>query len=125
MAYLHLSTYLTGQSNNCMTTRTKVLVVNSDLDTLSKIYLALIHRNYKVEATDKIEEIYERIKRLKPVVIVISFNDYKLLKTELKIPAIVLADHQNPDILSSDEVVVLQKPYSFESLGQMIDTFII
>ena len=51
---------------------TRILVVDSDLHTLSKIYLSLIHKNYKVEATDDAQEIIPRIDRFKPRMIILN-----------------------------------------------------
>jgi DNA-binding response OmpR family regulator len=46
-----------------MSKRTRILVVDSDLHALSKIYLSLIHKNYKVEASDDAQEIMARTER--------------------------------------------------------------
>ena len=54
-----------------MPKKARVLVVDSDLHTLSKIYLSLLHRDYKVEATDDAQEIAARTERFKPRVIIL------------------------------------------------------
>jgi DNA-binding response OmpR family regulator len=54
-----------------MPKKARVLVVDSDLHTLSKIYLALLHRDYKVEATDNAQEITARTERFKPRVVIL------------------------------------------------------
>jgi DNA-binding response OmpR family regulator len=65
-----------------MPKKARVLVVDSDLHTLSKIYLSLIHRNYKVEATDNAQEIMARTERFKPRLIILR-SSAKNLTTEL------------------------------------------
>lgn len=51
--------------------RTRVLVVNSDLHHLSRIYLSLIHKGYKVEASEDAQEISQRVERFKPSILII------------------------------------------------------
>ncbi|HJW18170.1 MAG TPA: response regulator [Flavisolibacter sp.] len=51
--------------------RTRVLVVDSDLHNLSRIYLSLIHKGYKVEASEDGQEIIPRTERFKPSIIII------------------------------------------------------
>ena len=53
-----------------MPKRAKVLVVDSDLHALSRIYLFLLHRDYKVEASDNAEEILPRVDRFKPKLVI-------------------------------------------------------
>jgi len=72
--------------------REKILVVDADLDSLSRIYLALVHRLFKTEACNNPEEIRERIKRFKPAVIVIGVTEYAMLSQKLRIPAIVFSE---------------------------------
>jgi DNA-binding response OmpR family regulator len=55
-----------------MSKRTRILVVDSDLHALSKIYLSLIHKNYKVEASDDAQEIMARTERFKPRLIILN-----------------------------------------------------
>jgi len=51
--------------------RTRVLIVDSDLHNLSRIYLSLIHKGYKVEASEDGQEIIPRIERFKPSIMII------------------------------------------------------
>jgi DNA-binding response OmpR family regulator len=55
-----------------MAKRARILVVDSDLHALSRIYLSLIHKEYKVEAADDATEIIPRIERFKPRLLVLS-----------------------------------------------------
>jgi DNA-binding response OmpR family regulator len=108
-----------------MATRTRVLVVDSDLDLLSRIYLALLHRNYKAEATDKSDEIAERMKRLKPSVIILGFKEYKLLKPLLKVPAILLTEEPESTLALPDDVIAIQKPFQIDTLIRTIESLVI
>ena len=54
-----------------MSKKVRILVVDSDLHTLSKIYLGLIHKDYKVEATDDANEIIPRTYRFKPRLLIV------------------------------------------------------
>ena len=104
-----------------MATRTKILVVDSDLDTLSRVYLALVHRNYKAEASDKAEEIQERVKRLRPALLILGKKEYLFYFEKLKMPCIVLWDNEEPaSIRFPDDVFMIKKPIQLESLIHMI-----
>src|SRR6476661_5288414 len=108
-----------------MATRTKILVVDSDLDTLSRVYLALVHRNYKTEASDKLEEIPERVKRLKPALLILGSAEYDSYKDKLKLPCILLLadDETRPESLPGD-VLVAKKPIHVDALMQIIDELV-
>jgi DNA-binding response OmpR family regulator len=109
-----------------MTKRNKILIVDSDLDTLSKVYLALVHRNFKVEASDKQEEIAERIKRLKPELIIMGSQEYLLLQPTLKIPGIVLMNKDEKDGVSLDDAfIAVDKPVHIDELMRAIESIVI
>ncbi|HEU0064829.1 MAG TPA: hypothetical protein VFQ58_07350 [Flavisolibacter sp.] len=57
-----------------MPKKIKILIVDSDIDLLSRLYLTLLHKGYKVEATNEAEEIIARIDRFRPNLLVI--NDF-------------------------------------------------
>ena len=108
-----------------MATRKKILVVDSDLDLLSRIYLGLLHRNYKVEATDKVSEVEERIKRLKPSLLILGTQDYLADIGELKIPFIVLLEKDEmPANHYKAELNLFEKPVSIEKLVRTIEELI-
>lgn len=107
-----------------MATRTKILVVDNDLDTLSRIYLALVHKNYKVEASDKKEEIAERVKRLKPALLVLGRNEYLYFQDKLKTPCITLLDLSEIDLQVPDDVIILRKPVALDQLIQKIEEIV-
>lgn len=109
-----------------MANRTRILVVDHDLDSLSRIYLALVHRNFKAEASDKAEEIAERMKRLKPAVLVLGEAEYKALKQELKIPAVVIVEKKDQSgIVAQEDLLLLEKPVPIEELIRTIERLVI
>jgi len=103
--------------------RERILVVDQELDSLSRIYLALIHRGFKAEACNKPEEIQQRIKRFKPAVIILNLKDYETIMKKLKIFAVVLAETIAPVPLNSGDVL-LQKPVQAEALIKAVETLI-
>ena len=94
----------------------KILVVANDINVLSKIYLALVHRSYKAIALDKPEEIAEKIKKLKPSLIIVGMKDYLLIKNKLKIPAIIMMEKEEAPLNEGSDIVFLQKPVQLEML---------
>ena len=108
-----------------MATRKKILVVDNDLDLLSRIYLGLLHRNYKVEATDKVSEVEERMKRLKPSLLILGKQDYLNEIGALKIPFIVLVDKDEMPVNHSKvELNLFEKPVSIEKLVRTLEELI-
>src|SRR5690349_923349 len=105
--------------------REKILVVDHDLDNLSRIYLALIHRGFKVEACNQPEEINDRLKRFKPAVIVLNTREYEQIMERLKIPAVVLTEIQaRPAAALNDGDVLLQKPVPADALVKAVEHFV-
>ena len=107
-----------------MATRTKILVVDSDLDTLSRVYLALVHRNYKVEASDRKEEISERIKRLKPALLILGQNEYLFFEDKLKMPCIILLNLSEDEFHVPEDVIIMRKPIPLDKLIQKIEEIV-
>lgn len=102
----------------------KVLVSHHDIDVLSRIYLLLIHKKYKAEATDKPEEIEQRIKRFKPDVLIVSSNDYLLIKAKLKKPAIVIAENSQPRVELNYGDRILKQPFQTTTLIQAVEELV-
>ena len=100
-----------------MISKTKILVVDPDIDSLSKIYLNLLHRNYKVEACNTQDEIGERIKRMKPSILIIHHQLYWEVEKKLKMPVIVLFEEHSPiSIRELEDLKVLRKPVPTDEL---------
>jgi hypothetical protein len=108
-----------------MATKAKILVVDSDLTTLSRVYLALVHRNYKTEASDKEEEITERVKRLKPALLILGTQEFLFFRDKLKLPCIVLANDEDAPLDGvSEDIVVLHKPVHLDALLKQIEEMV-
>lgn len=109
-----------------MASRAKILVVDSDMDTLSRIYLALVHRHHKVEASDKAEEIPQRIKRLKPELIIFGKNEYLQFKDKLRIFGIVLLQKEEMQAIKlEDEFIAVEKPVHIDALMRAVEKLIL
>jgi len=55
-----------------MANKVRVLVVDEEVASLSKMYINLLLKNYDVEATCRASEVLPRIKRFRPDVVIIS-----------------------------------------------------
>ena len=105
--------------------REKILVVDPDLDSLSKIYLALVHRKFKTEACNNPGELADRLKRFKPVLIVLGPKEYQLIWEKLKIPAIVIREKDCPNTWRvNDGDIELRKPVHADDLIRAIEKLI-
>lgn len=104
--------------------REKILVVDSDLDSLSKIYLALIHRKFKVEACNNPEEFSDRMKRFKPAVVILNLEEYNICSKKLKQPAVVIVDRENHSVEFNDGDIPVTKPVSADELVKAVERLI-
>ena len=106
--------------------RTKILVVDNDHATLSRIYLALVHRNYKVEASDNPQEITERIKRFRPALLIIGENEYASLNLKFKIPCILLVAKVNRvPTVDGEEIYQIENPVQIDALVKKIEEVVV
>jgi DNA-binding response OmpR family regulator len=101
--------------------RTKILVVDNDTDTLSKIYLALKHRNYRVEVSDTTDSVPDRLQQLKPHLVILGKNEFLELRHLLKCPAIILLPQEEKGIMAlDDEFRAVEKPVHVHELMQLV-----
>lgn len=104
-----------------MSQKPKVLVVDSDLHTLSKIYLSLIHKDYKVEATNEAQEIVARVERFKPRVIILnsttqdlSVEIYQQLAEKRMNVLLISGENENaPTVWRKLEIIKMPEDVSF------------
>lgn len=101
--------------------REKILVVDHDLDSLSRMYLALIHRKFKTEACNNFEEIPARLKRFKPAAIILNGEDYNSISNKLRIPAIVLIENGNTGPVLNYGDLSLKKPVQIDELMKAVE----
>lgn len=102
----------------------RILVVGDDLDSLSKIYLSLIHRKYSVIVTDKTEEILPRIKRYKPALLILNEDHYNTVKSKIRATTIVLAEKNSTTELNYGDLK-LEKPFSMDQLVKLVKAWTI
>jgi DNA-binding response OmpR family regulator len=99
-----------------MSKRTRILVVDSDLHALSKIYLSLIHKNYKVEASDDAQEIMARTERFKPRLIILNASTRNLTPevykdiAQKRVHLLLIADQNEEIPVESRRWEVIQTP---------------
>jgi DNA-binding response OmpR family regulator len=104
--------------------RAKILVVDQDLDSLSRVYLALIHRKFKVEACNNSLEVSERLKRFRPAVVILNSDEYDLYREKLKIPAIKLVGQQKTITHLNDGDIHLKKPVQVGALVKAVERLV-
>lgn len=112
----------------------RIMIVESDTDVLSIIYLALLHQDYVLEATADACEVKPRMERFKPDLVLISHNmpgaDVNslcaIIKNTLQIPVILLS---NPypalyvNHLKTDDV--LEKPVNTDLMLSKISSLLL
>jgi len=105
--------------------REKILIIEPDLDTLSKIYLTLVHRKFKTEACNNPGELVDRLRRFKPALIVLGPEEYQSIWQKLKIPAIVLLEKDSANGWRvNDGDIQLRKPVHVDDLIRAIEKLI-
>jgi hypothetical protein len=104
--------------------REKILVVDRDLDSLSRMYLALIHRKFKTEACNEPQEIAARLKRFRPAVIILNSKEYALISPKLKISAIVLFENgESTNHLNFGDIAI-KKPVHVDELINAVERLV-
>ena len=102
----------------------KILVVEQDLVSLSRMYLALIHRQFKTEACNQPDEIGARIKRFKPAVIILNSEEYNTINNKLKIPAVVLYERAGDIAVLNYGDTELKKPVQIDELIKAVEKIV-
>lgn len=108
-----------------MAVKTRILIVEPDIDLLSKIYLTLVHKNYRAEATTKPEELGTRIKKFKPSVVVIGYENYIAAKPKIKTPLVVIAEKGQLHAAPGDDIIVLETPLQLDQLAPTIAKLVV
>lgn len=97
----------------------KILVVDNDLDNLSRIYLSLLHRKYRVQVSDKPEETLQLIKKFKPALLILQESHYNAIKNKLRATTIVLMEKKSAIELNYGDLK-LEKPFSMHDLLMLV-----
>src|SRR5437763_14947490 len=111
-----------------MTANTRVLIADNDLESLSRLYLKLLHKQIKTEATNTADEIIARIQRFRPHVILLNpslielpANNYcKKLKADYRVTPILLIEPADRTLYLFD---TMTKPIDVDRLLQMIELY--
>lgn len=117
-------------------TNPKILVVDDDLDTLAKIYIELLLKNFIVEVTNDAQEITERAMRFEPDLLILN-NDLPgldahevctKLKRQQNIPIILLVDKNSGETTKIDSCTadaVYTKPIDIKELKKIITSLMV
>ena len=95
-----------------MSVKTLILIADDDLDSLAKMYLKLLHKQIKTEATNDANEIIPQIIKFKPKIVLISpslvgehvCEFCKKIKCEFRVVPILLIDQADENSYSFDTV---------------------
>lgn len=104
------------------------MIADNDLESLSRLYLKLLHKQIKTEATNTADEIIARIQRFRPHIILLNplltespTNFYcKKLKAEFRVIPILLIESTDRTPYLFDTVT---KPIDVDMLLEMIDIY--
>lgn len=109
-----------------MAKKAPILVVDSNLHMLSKIYLALIHKKYTVEAANDAEEIMARAQRFKPRLIVVSNTAKNLTPAvyeqlaQLRVWVFLIEDEKQSTVPNIRKLEVLRTPLNLAEMEEKI-----
>lgn len=81
-------------------TGSRILIVEHDMDTMSLLYMTLLHQNYQLEASIDAEEILLRVERFRPDLMLVnnalpgfdSREICRLVKETFGIPIILIVE---------------------------------
>lgn len=114
-----------------MPKKVKILIADSDLDLLSKLYLTLLHKGYRIEATNEPEEIISRMERYKPNLLILNDMMDGLTKTILydlykkKTAVLLITESKDPDSeFRFRKMEHLRKPFDMMQLENKIKELI-
>lgn len=104
----------------------RILIIDTDLFSLSKLYFGLIHGDYTVEACNTVEEVPARVKRFQPDLVVLGHTgttDQTALGSYLKAMGVHLLLAGAPpgkvsDYLAAEENIA--KPVDLDLLRRKI-----
>lgn len=112
--------------------RRKIFLFDDEMNTISKVYIGLLLKNFSVEATTDPEEIDQRMKRFQPDIAIVNndvpgFDGHEiclLLKKQLNKPIILLSEKHSAkpaqiDHCSADEIIM--KPINIKEMHEVIE----
>lgn len=101
----------------------RILIIDTDLFALSKIYFGLIHMEHVVEACNNLQEVEERVERFQPGLVILGntgTGDLKALCHYLKVLGVHLLLLGAPTAVDLPVDGVLEKPVDLNELRREI-----
>lgn len=100
----------------------RILIIDTDLFSLSKIYFGLIHLEHAVEACNNLQEVEERVERFQPGIVILGNTgpcDTEALSRYLKVLGVhLLFMGTSPEGADPDDV--LERPVDVSLLRHRI-----
>jgi hypothetical protein len=104
----------------------RILIIDTDLFSLSKTYFGLIHLEHAVEACNNVQEVKERVERFQPGLVIVGHTgtyDFSDLCNYLKLQGVhllLLGKRSSTDLPGLPVDGVLEKPVDLNLLRQTI-----
>ena len=106
------------------------------METLSKVYIELLYKDYKVEATNDSEELLSRFERFRPDLLIISrtmqgFDPGKVchrIKERFAVPILLLSDvnsRENLGLDGCDADDLIAKPVDLKEMLEKINALLL
>jgi DNA-binding response OmpR family regulator len=111
-----------------MAVKMRILLADDDLESLSKLYLKLLHKQIQTEATNTIEEVSLRAARFKPHIVFISqsligaeaVQFCKKLRANFKTLPVLLINEGDED---DPNIETMVKPLDVDSMMEFISLY--
>ena len=119
-----------------MEEKAKILVVEDDMETLSKVYIELLYKDFRVEATNDSEELLSRFDRFRPDLLIISrnlrgFDPVKIcdhIKKKNAVPVILLSgeeDKHNTRLNGCEVEGIISRPVDLKEMLEKINALLL
>ncbi len=103
--------------------RTRIALIGSDLDAMTRIYLGLKQRNYRVETTEvPVDRTW--LRKFRPDVLILEQSGYEAIGAEQKMPVIVYLDADAAAFQHPEGVFLLRKPVQLDELLALLDRIV-
>jgi DNA-binding response OmpR family regulator len=114
-----------------MSQKHKILLFDDEMDSLSKVYISLLLKDFQVEATTDPNEILRRSRRFRPDLAIVNgdvpgFDGHEvcaLLKSEMERPIILLVGPETTTTINIDHCAadaIITKPVDMPGLLQTV-----
>jgi len=107
-----------------MREKTKVLVIEEDIGSLTRLYLGLSQAGFNVEVSDNMNEILQRVNRFKPQVILVNYaltvnkeNFTSIINNKASIIILYLTDIDQPQ---EENIQMIKKTFKLNEVVEKI-----